>query len=146
MQDYDFHSDSIIETLEKLLVDFQNTKTELDQAEVKSQHEFDMFIQDKKDFIKNKTAELEASKKRRDEVIAEIQGASQELSTVSAQLLADQDYMKELAQMCHDHAITWDQRTQMRADELSTLTEAITIIKGAVTEKTTANTVRLIQK
>jgi hypothetical protein len=146
MQDYDFHSDSIIETLEKLLADFHGTKVELDEAEVKSQQEYDMFIQDKRDLIKNKTAELENSKKRRDSVIAEIQEASQELSTVSAQLLADQEYLTELAQMCHDHAITWDQRTQMRADELATLTSAMTIIKEAVSQKTTANTVRLVQK
>merc|ERR1719161_1039292 len=146
MQDYDFHSDSIIETLEKLKADFHSKKVEVDEAEVKSQHEFDMFIQEKKDFIKNTTAELESAKEKRDRIVAEIQEASQELSTVSAQLLADQEYMTELAQICHEQAITWDQRTQMRSDELATLTSVIGILKSKVTEKTTAKTVRLVQK
>merc|ERR1719375_1126013 len=41
---------------------------------------------------------------------------------------------------------TWDQRSNMRADELSALTEAISIIKGTVSQKTTEKTVRLVQQ
>merc|ERR1719313_543442 len=146
MQDYDFHSDGIIGTLEKLKEDFTSTKVEVDEAEVKSQQKFDMFKQDKVDFIKAKNVELETAKKNRDDVIAQIEEASEELSTVSAQLLADQEYMMELSKMCHEQAVTWDQRTQMRADELSALTSAINIVGGKVAEKTTAATVRLMQR
>merc|ERR1719428_2131871 len=146
MQDYDFHSDGIIGTLEKLKEDFTSTKVEVDEAEVKSQQKFDMFKQDKVDFIKAKNVELETAKKNRDDVIAQIEAASEELSTVSAQLLEDQEYMMELSKMCHEQAVTWDQRTQMRADELSALTSAINIVGGEVSHKTTAATVRLMQK
>merc|ERR1719421_639066 len=146
MQDYDFHSDGIIGTLEKLKEDFTSTKVDVDEAEVKSQQKFDMFKQDKVDFIKAKNVELETAKKNRDDVIAQIEAASEELSTVSAQLLADQEYMMELSKMCHEQAVTWDQRTQMRADELSALTSAINIVGGKVAEKTTAATVRLMQR
>merc|ERR1719375_2330718 len=146
MQDYDFHSDGIIGTLEKLKEDFSATKVEVDETEVKAQQKFDMFKQDKVDFIKAKNVELETAKKNRDDVIAQIEEASEELSTVSAQLLADQEYMMELSKMCHEQAVTWDQRTQMRADELSALTSAINIVGGKVAEKTTAATVRLMQR
>merc|ERR1719217_1205600 len=146
MQDYDFHSDGIIGTLEKLKEDFTSTKVDVDEAEVKSQQKFDMFKQDKVDFIKAKNVELETAKKNRDDVIAQIEEASEELSTVSAQLLADQEYMMELSKMCHEQAITWDQRTKMRADELSALTSAINIVGGEVSDKTTAATVRLMQR
>merc|ERR1719460_252745 len=146
MQDYDFHSDGIIGTLEKLKEDFTSTKIDVDEAEVKAQQKFDMFKQDKVDFIKAKNVELETAKKNRDDVIAQIEAASEELSTVSAQLLADQEYMMELSKMCHEQAITWDQRTKMRADELSALTSAINIVGGEVSDKTTAATVRLMQK
>merc|ERR1719506_2204978 len=146
MQDYDFHSDGIIGTLEKLKEDFTSTKVDVDEAEVKSQQKFDMFKQDKVDFIKAKNVELETAKKNRDDVIAQIEEASEELSTVSAQLLADQEYMMELSKMCHEQATTWDQRTKMRADELSALTSAINIVGGEVSDKTTAATVRLMQK
>merc|ERR1719172_140836 len=146
MQDYDFHSDGIIGTLEKLKEDFTSTKIDVDEAEVKAQQKFDMFKQDKVDFIKAKNVELESANKERDDVIAQIESASEELSTVSAQLLADQESMMELSKMCHEQAVTWDQRTQMRADELSALTSAINIVGGEVSDKTTAATVRLMQK
>merc|ERR1719428_2776791 len=71
MQDYDFHSDGIIGTLEKLKEDFTSTKVDVDEAEVKSQQKFDMFKQDKVDFIKAKNVELETAKKNRDDVIAQ---------------------------------------------------------------------------
>merc|ERR1719284_1948790 len=105
-----------------------------------------MFKQDKVDFIKAKNVELETAKKNRDDVIAQIEEASEELSTVSAQLLEDQQYMMELTKMCHEQAVTWDQRSKMRADELSALTSAINIVGGEVSDKTTAATARLMQK
>merc|ERR1719498_126620 len=146
MQDYDFHSDGIIETLEKLLKDFQGEKAAVDAAEVKSQAEHDRFVQEKTDFLKRKNAELEDAKKKKAETQEEIAAASQRLSTVSAMLLEDIAYLKELGKMCHERAITWDQRSQCRADELNALTQAIAIIKGTVSEKTTAKTARLLQK
>merc|ERR1719310_1500608 len=51
----------------------------------------------------------------------------------------------ELSKMCHEQAITWDQRSRMRADELSALTSAINIVGKDVVESTTAATVRLTQ-
>merc|ERR1719159_1982373 len=146
MQDYDFHSDGIIATLEKLLKDFSNEKAEVDAAEVKSVAEHDAFMQEKTDFVKRKNAELEDAKKAKSETQEEIASTSAELSTVAAVLLDDQEYLKELSAMCELKAKTWDQRTQCRQDELSALTAAISIIKGAVSEKTTAATIRFAQQ
>merc|ERR1719420_350604 len=146
MQDYDFHSDGIIATLEKLLKDFGNEKAEIDAAEVKSVAEHDAFMQEKTDFVKRKNAELEDTKKAKSETQEEIASTSAALTTVAAVLLDDQEYLKELAAMCELKAKTWDQRTQCRQDELSALTAAISIIKGAVSEKTTAATIRFAQQ
>jgi len=146
MQDYNFHSDGIIEILEKLLVDFQQQKAELDEAEVKSVHEFDMLKQEFLDVIKRSTNAMEKAKSKKEATIEEIAAASERLSTVSAQLLADKEYLMELSKMCHERAITWDQRTQVRSDELSALSTAIGIIKKSVAESTSANTVRFLQR
>jgi len=146
MQDYDFHSDGIIETLEKLLKDFSDQKTEIDAAEVKSVAEHDRFMQEKKDFVKRKTAELEDAQKAKSEAQEEIASTNQQLTTVAATLLDDQEYLKALSEMCTLKAKTWDQRSKVRQDELSALTAAIDIIKGAVTQKTTAATIRFAQQ
>ena len=55
----------------------------------------------------------------------------------SAQLLADQQYVMEPSKMCHDQAVTWDQRSQLRANELSALTSAIHIVGPDIADATT---------
>merc|ERR1719409_1679223 len=146
MQDYDFHSDGIIETLEKLLADFTAEKNQIDAAEVQSVKEHDSFMQDRTDFIKDSTAALEAAKKAKAEAMEDIATASQELSTTAAVLLDDKEYLTELTKMCHERAVTYDQRVECRSGELSALTAAIGILRGTVSEKPSAATVRLNQQ
>merc|ERR1719181_2103282 len=90
--------------------------------------------------------ELTAAQKSKANKQEEIAENSELRSTVSAVLLDDQKYLMELSQMCSDKAKTWDQRTKVRADELSALTEATGIIKSTVAEKTQSSTIRFAQQ
>jgi len=146
MEDYKFHSSSVIETLEELKGDFRKTKQEIDADEVSSVADFDAFKQEKLDYIKAKTLELEEAKETKERTHVEISMASEELTTVAADLLDNQQYLRELAQLCEARAKTWDQRSRVRADELSALTSATTIIKGSVSENTSAAAVRFAQQ
>ena len=146
MEDYKFHSSSVIETLEGLKGDFRKTKQEIDADEVSSVADFDAFKQEKLDYIKAKTLELEEAKETKERTRVEISMASEELTTVAADLLDNQQYLRELAQLCEARAKTWDQRSRVRADELSALTSATTIIKGSVSENTSAAAVRFAQQ
>jgi len=146
MEDYKFHSDGIIATLEKLLDDFRAKKADVDKEEVAAVKAHDQFMQDKKHLIKTKNAELDDSRERKDRTVADIAAASEQLTTTSATLLEDQEYLKELDRMCREKAQTWDQRSSVRRDELTTLTEVIGIITRAVATNTTANTLRFSQK
>ena len=145
MEDYKFHSNDIIETLEGLQKDFTAERDSVDEAEVKDKKEHDLLVQEKDNFVKQTTKAMEAEQAEREKKITAIQTASKELSTVEATLLDDQEYMMKLSQMCHDKAVTWDQRKRVRADELATLTQAIGIISTTVKEKTSAATVRFAQ-
>ena len=146
MEDYKFHSESIIETLERLLGQFRDEKTSVDAAEVKSVQEFTLFMQIKKDLLKKLNHELAVAKKDKAETIASIETNSEQLTTVAATLLDDQQYLKELAQMCHEKALTWDQRTKLRQSELAMLTEVIGIIKASVATNSSAATLRFAQQ
>merc|ERR1719181_2310555 len=145
MEDYKFHSSGIIDTLEKLLNDFRKTKADVDADEVKRVQEYNMFIQDRTDLVKAKTAEMEEAKKTREQKIEDIGTASQELTTVSAQLLDDMEYLDELNTICSQKAKTWDQRTKLRANELTAITQATGIVKATVAEKTQSSTIRFAQ-
>jgi len=145
-EDYKFHSNSVIEMLEKLQKDFRAKKVEVDKAEAKAVAEFDLFMQEKTDELKRKNKELDDTKKEKDETQAEIAKNSEDLTVVAATLLDDKEYLMELSKMCSDKAKTWDARSKMRADELSALTAAIGILEGKVSEKTSGATVRFAQQ
>jgi len=131
--------------LEGLKKDFRSTKNDVDADEVQSVAEFDALKQEKLDYIKAKNLELDEAKASKEKTTAEIAMATEELTTVAADLLDDQQYLKELAMLCEARAKTWDQRSRVRADELSALTSATTIIKTGVSENTSANAVRFAQ-
>merc|ERR1719449_270400 len=104
-----------------------------------------MLMQKETDLVKAKTLELEEAKESRDQKIEDIGTASQELTTVSAQLLDDMEYLDELNTICSQKAKTWDQRTKLRANELTAITQATGIVKATVAEKTQSSTIRFAQ-
>jgi hypothetical protein len=145
MEDYKFHSDGIIATLEKLHTDFKNEKAEVDATEVSAVHAHTSFMQEQTDLVKRKNAGLKDNEKGKAAKHASIAESSEDLSTTSATLLDDQEYLKELSEICTEKAQTWDARSQVRQDELSALTAAIGIIKEGVSANTTAATMRFAQ-
>mmetsp|Transcript_45341 Transcript_45341/g.105198 ORF Transcript_45341/g.105198 Transcript_45341/m.105198 type:complete len:764 (+) Transcript_45341:67-2358(+) len=145
MENYKFHSDDIIETLEKLLDDFRQEKNEVDTTEVKSIATYEKAMQNEQDTIELKTSQLKGAQGDRQSVIEDIEEHAQELTTVADQLRDDQEYLSTLTDMCSHRARTWDQRSTLRQGELEVLTQAIGIIKSGVTGSTIANTVRLSQ-
>jgi chromosome segregation ATPase len=145
MENYKFHSSGIIETLEGLMKDFQKTKNDVDADEVQRVQEFNMEKQKLTDYLKAKNLELKESKEARDQKTDDIAENSQELTTVSATLLDDQQYLSELSAGCSDKAKTWDQRSKMRVQELTAITEAMDIVKATVVTKTSAATIRFAQ-
>jgi len=146
MENYKFHSDDIISSLETLLDSFRNEREEVNAEEVKAVAAHNMFMQEKSDHVKAKTLKMEQTKKQKSETEEQIASESEELSTTSAELLDNQQYMTTLAKMCSEKAKTWDTRSRVRQDELSALTAAMAIVKEGVAGKTTASAVRLAQE
>jgi len=146
MEDYKSHSGGVIETLESLLKDFRTQKVELDKEEMSSRHDAETEVQEQTSIAKEKNRLLERAKQHKEQTAADIAMNSQKRTTVAATLLDDQKYLSELATMCQDKAKTWDQRSKVRADELSAIVSATAIIKDTVGEKTAASTIRLAQQ
>jgi len=145
MENYKFHSSGIIETLEKLKGEFEAKKNEVDADEVKRVQEFTMAKQQFTDVVKAKNLDLSESQETKDQKIAEIAENSQELTTVSATLMDDQEYLSELSTGCSQKAKTWDARSKVRVQELTAITEAMDIVTATVAEKTSSSTIRFVQ-
>jgi len=146
MENYKFHSSKVIELLESLQKDVREEKEKLDSDEVDTVQTYDKYMLDKQFEVKTKKMLTARANKKRSDTIEEIAMSSAQLSTVAATLLEDKKYLMELSNICQDKAKTWDQRSRVRADELSALTSAIGLIEGEVSEKTSAATVRLAQR
>merc|ERR1719482_1472367 len=143
---YDSHGGEIIDTVEGLENTFVEEKGDLKAAEQQAQQAHDKLVLSKELQIGTAEKNLERAEKRRADTSKEISSANQDLTTTLAQLHDDQAYLKDLTAKCEDKSNEWDQRSTMRQDELSAITEALGIIKGTVATKTTEKTVRFVQR
>merc|ERR1719421_2344516 len=146
MQDYNFHSEEIVTMIEELVSDFKAKISEVKIDETKKVSAYDLQMQadtDEKDTAAKDLKDASELKASKMESLAQ---AGKDLTVTQAQLSDDQAYLKDLTEKCNLKSKEWDQRSQMRQDELTALTTALTIVKGKVAEKTTDKTVRLVQQ
>jgi hypothetical protein len=144
--DYDFQSGHIIEMLEDLLKDFITQKDDADAENVKVQAEHDALMQGFTMEKKSAEDDLEQAKEDKGKVMDEIAQNQQDLTTCIATLRDDQAYLLDLTDKCESKSKEWDQRSKMREEELTALTQALAIIKGTVSDKTTEKTIRFVEK
>jgi len=144
--DYDFQSGHIIEMLEDLLKDFITQKDDADAENVKVQAEHDQLMQSLTMQKKSAEDDLEQAKEDKGKVMDEIAQNQQDLTTCIATLRDDQAYLLDLTEKCEAKSKEWDQRSSMRQEELTALTQALAIIKGTVSAKTTEKTIRFVEK
>jgi hypothetical protein len=134
-QDYTFKSDDIIGTLKKLQDNFIAEKDDLEHTFLDDKDDHDMTQQDYHQLIVNDKKSLNDEMALLAETNGKI-GETQNLMTQTyATLRDDHTYLKELTAKCEAKKALWDQRWQARQGELHALTEAISIIKGTVTNK-----------
>merc|ERR1719194_305322 len=143
--DFAFHGDDIIATLEDLEKEFKARKAEVDQIEGQNKKDFNEVMKSKTN--EKKTAEgdkktAEGDKDTADENIAK---ATEDMVKEEALLKDDELYLKDLTAKCELKAREWDQRSQMRSEEVTALTAALKIIKGRVTPNESVNKRAFIQ-
>merc|ERR1719207_10286 len=145
MEDFTFHSEEIISMIEGLQSDFKTKLSEVKIEETKAVSDFDLQMQADVDERAAAAKELKDTTELKATKMEAIAASSKELTETSATLTDDQNYLKDLTEKCNAKSKEWDQRSQMRQDELTALTTALTIVKEGVASKTTEKTVRLVQ-
>jgi len=127
--EYKYHSQGIIDTLNKLLEEFRAEKSSVDAEWAKT----DKNCKDTIAAIKAEMGENGIAMARCMKEIADlkIKIASDRQSLIDSEALLKDDelYLNDLTPMCEARAHDWDQRTQLRAGELTALTQALEILK-----------------
>jgi len=139
-------SGGIVEVIEGLSKDFIDKLAEIKSAEVQRIADFDLLMQGKKDSKLAEEKALKDNQELKDQKMQKIAEDQQALTGTNAQMTDDQAYIKDLTDKCDLKSRQWAQRSQMRSEELTALSTAITIVKGKVADKTSDKTVRLVQK
>merc|ERR1719158_262901 len=132
--------------IEGLQSDFKTKLSEVKIEETKKVSDFDLQMQADSDEKNTASKDLKDANELKANKMEKIAMDSKDLTVTSAQLTDDQSYLKDLTEKCNLKSKEWDQRSQMRQDELTALTTALTIVKGKVAEKTTEKTVRFVQR
>merc|ERR1719253_302926 len=134
-QDYEFKSGGIISTLEGLLGTFRDQKSTLESENAQAQSDFDLAAQGKTAQIKAAQVTLAEKEELRSTATKNIAEAQADLTETNAVLNDDRLYLKDLTSKCETKAKEWDQRSSMRSDELSAITQALAVIEGVVASK-----------
>jgi len=121
---FQYQSNDIIATLEDLLRTFQKQKEQTDIDEFNTNSDFDkvkLGLSNDMKFAEAESADKATIAESKAEEIADSSG---DKSAESDDLDADEIFLKRLSYECEEKAKLFDQRSGMRADELSALTKA----------------------
>jgi len=130
---YEFQSGGIIDMLKGLKDKFRKERGDLEKAEMNSKHAFNMMKQDLTDSIDraNKAiGEKGAEKSAKHESAA---NDSKEKAATEADLAEDEKYLSDLKAECEQKAKSFEEKQQLRKDEIEAISKAIDILSsGAV--------------
>jgi len=142
---YKSHTDDIIAVLSGLQKEFIAKKAELDQIEGQNKKDFNEVIKSKTTEKKTAEGDKRTTEGEKDTADDNIATASEDMSKEESLLKDDELYLKDLTSKCELKAREWDQRSQMRADEVTALGAAIKIIKEGVKANSAVNKRAFIQ-
>lgn len=133
--DYKYHSQGIIDVMTDVLKDFNNEKKDVDTEWEKTETAENDLITDTEGQMTENSNTIETLKGDVEGLGAEIAQAREDLVAAEGLLKDDQLYLKDLTSRCEQRAKAYDQRSNMRGQEIQALSEALTILKGKVQDK-----------
>lgn len=144
---YKYDSQEVIDTLLMLTREFKEDLANLDEFEATTQNSFEMAEGERTNIIKADKAEKEQKEKISASKSAEKSDKEMQEEAETADRNSDQEFLDALTSKCEGKAEAWDQRSTARAEEITTLTQAVELLKG-IGEKYNANSklVGLISK
>jgi hypothetical protein len=144
--DFSSHTDDIIATLTELDTEFKAKKAEVDQIEGQNKKDFNEMMKNKQNEKKTNEGDQKQAAADKDAADANIATATEDMVKEEALLKDDELYLKDLTSKCELKAREWDQRSQMRSEEVTALTAALKIIKEGVSANEAVNKRAFIQQ
>merc|ERR1719393_866710 len=125
---YENQSGGIVEMLDKLLDKFIEERTQLEKEEMNSKHAYDMLMQDLKAQIGQAESDRDEKSEFKAETLQSKADAQGDLKDTTTTRDADEKYLADLSATCEQKAGDFEQRQQLRAEEIEAIEKAIEII------------------
>jgi len=144
---YEFQSQGVIDMLEKLLDKFSDERTDLEKVESNAKHAYEMLMQDLTAQIETATADRDSKTQTRASKLQQVAEDKGDLADTTATRDEDQKYLDELVATCTQKSSDFENRQQLRADELEAIDKAVEILSsGAVSGAAEKHLPSLVQK
>merc|ERR1719161_550108 len=122
---YEFRSNAIIETLEKLMDKFIAERTGLEKDEMNSVHASDMLMQELAASIAEATSDRDEKAEIKAKKLQAKADAEGDLTDTTSTRDADVKYLTDLVATCETKATDFEKRQTLRVEELEALDKAI---------------------
>lgn len=143
---YEFQSGGVVEMLQKLEDKFEDERSQLEKDETNARHAYEMLIQDLVAQIEQNTqarTEKSVAKAKKLQAASDAKG---DLTDTTATRDDDQKYLSDLTATCEQKASDFENRQQLRADEIAAIEKAIEILgSGAVSGNADKHLPQLVQ-
>lgn len=143
---YESQSGGVIDMLKKLKDDFREKLSQCEKEEMNSKNAHDMVVQDLVGSIDNaqRTAEEQTAEK---EAKLEKQAAnSKDLQSTKVVKEEDEKTYSNLDVECEEKKLSFDEKQQLRSDEIAALAKAIEILSGNAVSGSAEKHLTLLQK
>jgi len=118
----------VMALLEVILADFSNVKADTLASEAAASNSFEEFMTEAKKNKATKKRAIEMDEADKISAESKLQSDTNDLKSTQDQLLAANRYHATLTPQCVDKGQTFDERTGSRAEEISSLKEALRIL------------------
>jgi len=125
---YESQSGGIVEMLDKLLDKFIEERTQLEKEEMNSKHAYDMLMQDLKAQIGQAESDRDEKAEFKAETLQAKADAEGDLKDTTTTRDADEKYLADLSATCEQKAGDFEQRQELRSEEIEAIEKAIEII------------------
>jgi len=121
-------SGGILGMMEVILSDFARLETETQESENSAQSTYETFMNESNEDVAVKETEIEHKSNKKDTCTEDIASLNKNLKLTQSELDKALDYYDKLKADCVDIKVSYEERVQMREEEIQSLQEALKVL------------------
>merc|ERR1719506_2249019 len=123
-------SGGIMGMLEVILSDFARLQTETESSESSAAAAYEKFMNESNEDVAVKETEIEHKSNKKDTCSDDIRELNKNLKLTQSELDKALEYYDKLKAECVDTQLSYEERVQMREEEIQSLQEALKVLAG----------------